>query len=394
MLQPSRGLATAVTALALLLSSPVAHAEILAIGIDRKFAYDGQAKRQALAPGHDEVVFYDLKDPANPALIGALPLENSIVGPPTNIAITPDQKLALVANALHSVRSDDGAGWRVAPADELHIVDLSQRPVKLVRTIKVGAQPSGVAINREGTMALVANRAGNSISVISIKAGDVSVVDMVTLGEAVVSVAFTPDGKHALAAKFSGHRIALLDIGADGRVAYSGRDLPVGLFPWTISIAGDGTRALVTNIGAGAASDGNAKTVSVIDLKLQPMRVVQHVSVGDAPEGVALSPDGTMGAITVLQGSYDAPNGAWWRNERGLVSLLKLDRAGVRVIESAAVGAFPEGVAFSRDGRVVYVGNFASSTLSILSLDADGKITGQREMKLAGPAASLRIGSR
>ena len=87
-------------ALALLLSqASLLSAEILAVGIDRKFAYDDQAKRQALAPGRDEVLFYDLKDPAKPQLIGSLPLENSIVGPPTNIAITPDQKLALIANA-------------------------------------------------------------------------------------------------------------------------------------------------------------------------------------------------------------------------------------------------------------------------------------------------------
>lgn len=394
MLQPKRGLAAGMTALVLLFSSPVVNAEILAIGIDRKFAYDDQAKRQALAPGNDEVAFYDLKDPAAPQVLGSLPLENSIVGPPTNIAITPDQKLALVANALHSVKSDDGAGWKAAPADELHIVDLSQRNPKLVKTIKVGAQPSGIAINREGTMALVANRAGNSISVLSIKAGEMSVVETLAMGESVVSVAFTPDGKHALAAKFNSHRIALLEIGADGRVTYSGRDLPVGLYPWAIAVAADGTRALVTNIGAGAASDGNAKTISVIDLTAQPVRVVQHVNVGDAPEGVALSPDGRLAAITVLQGSYDAPKGAWWRNDRGLLSLVKLDGSGARVTESVAVGAFPEGVAFSQNGRVIYVGNFASSSLSILSVDGDGNITGQREMKLSGPAASLRIGSQ
>jgi DNA-binding beta-propeller fold protein YncE len=394
MLQSNRGLAAFVTGLALLLSSPAARAEILAIGIDRKFAYDDQAKRQALAPGNDEVVFYDLKVPTNPELIGSLPIENSIVGPPTNIAVTPDQKLALVANALHSVKGDDGLAWKAAPADELYVVDLSQRPVNLIKTIKVGAQPSGITINHDGTMALVANRDGNSISVISIRAGDISVVDTIAMGESVVSVAFTPDGKHALAAKFNSHRVALLEIGADGRVTYTGRDLPVGLYPWAIAVAADGARALVTNIGAGAASDGNAKTVSVIDLTAQPVRVVQHVSVGDAPEGVALSPNGKLAAITVLQGSYDAPKAAWWRNDRGLLSIMKLDTEGVRVTESVAVGAFPEGVAFSQNGRVIYVGNFASSSLSVLSVDANGKVTGQREMKLAGPAASLRIGSQ
>ena len=92
---------------ALVLSS-VVHAEILAIGIDRKFAYDDAGQRSALEPGRDEVMFFDLADPAKPSLIGSVPVENSIVGPPTNLAITPDQKIALIANALHSVRTDTG----------------------------------------------------------------------------------------------------------------------------------------------------------------------------------------------------------------------------------------------------------------------------------------------
>lgn len=392
--QRNRGLAAAMTGLALLLSSPAVHAEILAIGIDRKFAYDDEAKRQALAPGRDEVVFYDLAVPTSPAIIGTLALENSIVGPPTNIAITPDERLALVANALRSVRSDDGQSWKVAPADEVHVVDLAQRPPKLIKSIKIGLQPSGITINRDGTLALVANRAGNSISVIEIKGGDAAVKDTIAMAESVVSVAFTPDGRRALAAKFNSHKISILDIDLGGRVTYTGRDLPVGLFPWAVTVAPDGAKALVTNIGAGAASDGNAKTVSVIDLKADPIRVSQHISVGDAPEGVTVSPDGKLAAITVLQGSYDAPKGSWFRNERGLVSLIRLTAGGSELTASREVGAFPEGITFSANGRVLYVGNFASETLSILSLGDDGSITGQAEMKLPGPAASLRIGSR
>ena len=394
MSRPYRGLAAAVTGLALLFSIPAVNAEILAIGIDRKFACDDHGKRQALAPGRDEVLFYDLEVPTSPVLIGSLTLENSIVGPPTSIAITPDERLALVANALRSVRSDDGQSWKVAPADELHIVDLAQRPPKLIKTIKVGLQPSGIAINRDGTLALVANRASNSISVIEIKDGDVVVKDTITMTESVVSVAFTPGGRRALAAKFNGHKIAILEVDSAGRVTYTGRDLPVGLYPWTVTIAPDGTVALVTNIGASAASDGNAKTVSVVDLTANPIRVSQHLSVGDAPEGVTVSPDGKMAAITVLQGSYDAPKGAWYRNERGLVSLIALSRRQAKVTTSREVGAFPEGIAFSANGRVLYVGNFASKTLSILSLGNDGTITSVKEVKLPGPAASLRIGSR
>ncbi len=377
---------------ALVLSSMV-HAEILAVGIDRKFAYDAAGQRSALEPGHDEVVFFDLADPVKPSLIGSVPVENSIVGPPTNLAITPDQKIALIANALHSVKADSG-GWKLVAADELFVVDLGQRPPKLIKTLKVGSQPSGISIDRSGKLALVANRDGKSISVLAINGPDVSVTGTVPMTDSVVSVAIAPDGRHAYAAKFGVHKVAILSIDAAGAVTYDGRDLPVGLYPWTVTVTPDGTRALVTNIGANAASDGNAKTVSVIDLKAEPIRVVQHLTVGDAPEGLTVSPNGKLAAATILQGSYDAPKGSWWRNSVGALSLFRIDAKGVRLTQSVDVGAFPEGVAFSADGGVVYAGNFASSSLSILVLDRDGKVSGNSSMKLPGPAASLRIGSR
>ena len=37
--------------------SSMANAEMLAVGIDRKFVYDAAGQRGALEPGHDEVVF-------------------------------------------------------------------------------------------------------------------------------------------------------------------------------------------------------------------------------------------------------------------------------------------------------------------------------------------------
>lgn len=374
--------------------APFAQAEMLAIGLDRKFAYTDGGQRQALEPGRDEVVFYDLKNPAKPEFVGSVALENSIVGPPTNIAITPDQKVALVANALKSVRAPDGKGWTFAPADELFVIDLTQRPPQRVATVKVGSQPSGIAIDRHGRMGLVANRDGKSISVLAIDGTRVEVRATIPMTDSVVSVAIAPDGKRALAAKFAAHKVAVLDIGPDGAVSYSGRDLPVGLFPWTVTITPDGNRAFVSNIGANAASDGNAKTVSVIDLGLAPPRVIQHVSVGDAPEGISISPNGQLAAVTILQGSYDAPRGSWFRNEVGLATVLRLDAAGASVAQSVPVGGFPEGIAFSSDNRFVYVGNFSTSSLSILELDADGRVRGQTTMPLAGPAASLRIGSR
>ena len=66
-----------------------AHAQIMVVGIDRKFTYDQNAVRQTLDPGRDEVLFFDVEDVLKPRLVGSIALENSILGPPTNVTVTP-----------------------------------------------------------------------------------------------------------------------------------------------------------------------------------------------------------------------------------------------------------------------------------------------------------------
>jgi DNA-binding beta-propeller fold protein YncE len=364
--------------------------EIMAVGIDGKFAYSN-GRREALAPGHDQVIFYELKNPAKPAEIGRITLENSVVGPPTNIAITPDQKVALIANSLHSERSADGTNWRAVPSDELFIVDLAGP--RLASIVKVGRQPSGIALNREGTLALVANRDSKSVSVLAIHGFNVEVTDTIDMIDTVGSVAITPDGLHALVTKTLAHKVSVLNIDC-GKVSFE-RDLWVGLFPWNVEITPSGDLALINNIGNMGQSDGTPDTVSVIDLKAGPIRVIDHVTVGDAPEGLAISPKGDLAAITLLNGSYDSPDAAWYRHDVGRVGLLKIDQNKVSWRGGLDVGSFPEGIAYSANGDFVYAGNFASNSVSILHVSASGELLDTHEpINLPGSPGSLRIGSR
>lgn len=368
------------------------HAETMIVGIDRKFAYDEKAVRQALEPGHDAVMFFDLADPGQPRLIGSLPLENSILGPPTNVAVTPDQTLALIANSMHSEKTP--TGWKAVPADELFVVDLKASPPRLAQTVKVGSQPSGLAISRDGRFALVANRDSKSITVLAIQHGAVTVTDTIDTGDSVGAVAITPDGRRAIATKTLAHKATVLAISETGKVTIE-RDLWVGLFPWNVAIAPDGTTALINNIGNAGQSDGSAKTVSVIDLAAKVPYVREQISVGDAPEGVAFNPQGTFAAITILQGSYDAMPSAWFRKDVGQATLLAVSKNKVRAVNSVDVGAFPEGIAFAADGRHVYVGNYHSNSISVLTVDRSGRLIDTRQtIKLPGPPASLRVGSR
>jgi DNA-binding beta-propeller fold protein YncE len=257
-----------------------------------------------------------------------------------------------------------------------------------------GRQPSGIAISKDGKLALVANRDSKSISVLAIANGNVTVSDTIATDDSVGSIAISPDGRRAVATKTLAHKALLLAVSETGKVTIE-RDLWVGLFPWNVAISPDGRTALVNNIGNAGQSDGSAKTVSVIDLAAKVPYVREHVSVGDAPEGVAFNSQGTLAAITILQGSYDAPSSAWFRKDVGRATLLEISRGKVSIVNSVDVGAFPEGIAFASDGRHVYVGNYHSNTISILNVDGSGHLVDTGEMiRLPGPPASLRIGSR
>jgi len=70
----------------------------------------------------------------------------------------------------------------------------------------------GLSFSPKGDMALVANRADGTISVLKIDGTNVTQTETVPIGPGVSHVVFTPDGRHALALKSPDNKVALLDI--------------------------------------------------------------------------------------------------------------------------------------------------------------------------------------
>jgi DNA-binding beta-propeller fold protein YncE len=381
---------TAAAVLLIGLGSGAGRAQLMIVGNDEKISIaDGKATQKE--GGHDTLSVIDMSKPASLKIVATIPLDNSIVGPPTNLAVTPNRQLALVANSVNNAPKD--GGFAPVSDDRLFVIDLTASPPKLTDTLHVGKKPSGLAINAEGTMALVTNRDDGTISVLSIAGKEVKVTDTVSVGAAadnVSAVTITPDGKRALAAKSAANKIALLSIDG-GKVTYDKRDLPTGIFPYNVLVTPNGKLALTADNGNGGGSDGNLKTASVIDLEANPIRVIDHVTVGDSPEGLVISPKGNIAVTVDAQGSNQAKD-SWFYHEGGAVSVLKIDGKTVTKIGTVTVGKLPEGAVFSPDGSYLYVGNFIDSDLSVLRVNGDKLTdTGQR-IKLPGHPASMRGG--
>jgi DNA-binding beta-propeller fold protein YncE len=391
MLSYARKARHAAAALAILLiAAGAAQAQLIVVGNDEKPSWDASGKPMLREPGHDTLSIVDMAKPDALKIVATIPLDNSIIGPPTNLAITPDRGLALVANSVNGVKKDDG--FAVVSDDRLFVVDLKSNPPAVIATLHLGKRPSGMAINNAGTMALVTNRDDGTISVLAIDGKDVKITDTVTVGagaDQVSAVAITPDGKRALATKPAANKIAVLAIDS-GKVTYNKQDLPVGIFPYNVAITPNGSLAITADNGNGGSSDGNVDTVSVIDLTADPIRVIDHVTVGDSPEGLTISPKGDL-VVTVDARGSNMPKTSWFYHPGGAVTLLKIDGRKVTRIGEATVGALPEGAVFSADGSYLYVGNFIDSDLSVLKVDGD-KLTDAGRFKLPGHPASMRGG--
>lgn len=362
----------------------------LLVGLDEKVTWDN-GRIVFLPPGRDSLCIFDVAThPEEPELVARMSLPNSVFGPPTNLAVTPDQRMALVADPMAWIEQD--TQWKPIPGDGVYVIDLDVEPPAILERIQVGRQPSGLAINPQGTLALIACRADRCISVLSIGSTGVSFIDHVDMGAEVTAVSFSADGSRAFAVKTDTHRLGVLHIDGNCVRHDATEDITTGLVPYNVAASPDGRLVLTVDMGSPTASDGHADSVSVIDVKAVPPRVIDKIMVEDGPEGIAISPDGRYAAVAIVQGSNN-PEQTWFHHPVGQVILLRLDGDRVERAGSLPVGALPEGLAFSPDSRYLYVGNFLDADLWVLEIRDGALVDTGRRIALPGHPASMRTQS-
>lgn len=314
-------------------------------------------------------------------------MPTSLVGPPSSIAIAPGGRLALVSAAT---RRDPGDARKVISHDLVSVVALDpsgQTAPRVVASLRTGVGASGISINRAGTLALVANRAEGTISVLTLEGDQVKVAGKVSLGDksSPAHVAFTPDGRRALVSRDGDSRISVLAI-AGSVVTLEPRELHAGLRPYGLDVSADGAWAAVTNLGAGL---GDADTISLIDLKSASPRVVDTVTVGQTPEGIFFSPDSRSVAVTVIDGSNKPQASPFHGTAR--YRLFDIADGRLRAASEVIGGQWLQGHAFTADGAAVVVQDAAQRQVRLYRNRA-GQLsdTGERLQLDAAPAA-IRI---
>jgi DNA-binding beta-propeller fold protein YncE len=354
------------------------------VGLDEKVTYDANGQVNG-PPGKDAVLVMDVSNPAKPRIRASLPLMNSLLGPPTNLQITPDGKLGLIANSV--VMNQDGTAWKTAPDNKLFVIDLNATPPKLTDTVTVGMQPSGLSISHKGDLALIANRNGKSVSVLSIANGVVKSLGDVSMEQEAAAVVIAPDGRRAFVCLNLVHKIGVLSI--DGqKVTYDKTmDIPAAINPYNIDMTPDGKYAIASNTGA---QKNHADAVVVIEATGLHPHVVDIMTPGNGPEGFAIAPDGKTAAAPLLLGS-GAKVSDWFKTKGGELAVMSIGPNGkLTVTGRAPLGALPEGVAYSPNSDYIYVGNYVDKDLQVFRLVKGKPVPFGLNIKLPGQPASMR----
>src|SRR2546425_1237558 len=219
--------------------------------------------------------------------------------------------------------------------------------------------------------------------------------------------------------------------------------------PFSVAVSPDESLALVTANEKLDPADPTKRipnnTMSVVDLKVNPPRILSTLETGKAPAGVSINRAGTLalvanrgeGTVSVytIQGKTVTPAGKVTvadeksgtshaaispdgklalvtRDGDDRISVLSIDgtkveytkrdvSAGLRPygtdlsrLADAPIGHWSQGAAFAPDGKHIFVGNMVEKDLQVFSLDGGAlKDTGVRIAVKGGPAA-IRIADK
>ena len=334
-------------------------------------------------PPADTVTIIDL-GVKPPKVIAELKAPTSVVGPPQSVAVSRDESIALVTGAI---KVDPADPKKTVANNQVSVIDLKANPPAVIATLEAGAAPSGLSINPAGTLALVANRNDGTVSIFTISGKTVTPAGKLDFGNPKSGpshAAFMPDGKHALVTRDGDHRISLLSI--DGsKVEDTKKFMVAGFRPYSISISPKGDVAVLSNQGGG---QGDNDIISVVDLKANPPRVVESISVEQIPEGVTMSPDGAYVAA-VMQNGSNKPKAHPNHHKGSVLKVFKIDGTKLTLAAQAEFGGWGQGVVWSRNGKTLLAQSMHNKALDILNFNGSRlKVVGQ--LKVSGNPAGMR----
>lgn len=181
---------------------------------------------------------------------------------PKVVEVTPDNKYVLAANWCSYTVS---------------VISVDKQ--KVVKTIKIGRYPRGIAVSNDSKFAYVAEMGGNRIHVINLE--DFS-VKYIPIGSNPRAIVLSPDNTKMYVTMNLSGRVASWDLVNNT----AGKSVRTGEAARSLAISADGAFMYVVNF----------KSDTMSKVRTSDMKVVQNINVCNEPIGI----------------TYDAPTGNTW----------------------------------------------------------------------------------
>jgi YVTN family beta-propeller protein len=314
------------------------------------------------------------------------------------------------------------------PSTPVVPVPASLAKPSVLKSIKVGANPQGIAVLPNGKFVYVANSGANTISVIDTAKG--GVIKTITLSHQPQYVAVSPNGSRLYVSTHDGpnvgNGVTVINTATNQAVTWIMLKGILESDPYALAVSPDGSRVYVpdhTRDSVAVIDTGSNSVVNTLPVvkaphwvtfdPVKPIALVANhesnvltvidtrtnevgktIPVGKSPHSVAITPDGARAFTANFDGdsasivdlnalrtertlaiglhprcvaiSTDGRHAYYALNGTGVLRVL--DTKTLTVTASVKTGAGPWVVAVSPDGHYAYVSNNEANTVSVLSL--------------------------
>ena len=262
----------------------------------------------------------------------------------------------------------------LSDARQLAIVDLPD--ASAIRTVPTPAEPTGLALSRDGRRVYVAC-AGAASSVLQIDPASGQIMASFSAGHTAMAPTLSPDDKRLYVCNRFDHDVSVIDLERCRELAR----VAVVREPVAAVVSPDGSELWVANLlPAGPANRygvlAAAAVVTVVDTRTFQTEQVRLVTGSTNVRGIAFTPCGNYALLVHILARYHLPtmrvDGGWMN----VNALTVIDVQRREVLNTVLLDGFWEGaanpwaVACTADGRWICVAHAGTHELSVIEAPA------------------------
>jgi YVTN family beta-propeller protein len=289
-----------------------------------------------------------------------------VVDPGTNKVVQEIKGI----EAAHGINfSPDGARVYISNEADSTLDVVDRKNGKIVKKVPLSGHPNNIAVTKDGNRVVVA---------IAQEPGALDFIDTTSLTRAKTipvngrqhNVYVTPDGKYSVSGSTRTGVMSVVDLQTE-QPAWELK-LDAGIRPMTFEVNPDGSTrrvyAQLSNLNGFAVVDfAERKEVERIKLPDEPTGYgAQEQRLGSPSHGIGVAPDGKTLWITSLSANAVFVYGLPDLKLQGHVILPELKLKGF----TQPLGALPNWVTFTPDGKLIYVSNSGIRSVSAINTSA------------------------